>query len=113
MFCQKTCMTAVDLERCFAYSGPLNQKGGCFAMSIHGKVPMFKMKANRGSLIAAVVVLLLGVAFFFEGHRDPGNIPLQRHADLVFAISVVIAGLLIIVATGRMWFGHLWHDRYK
>ena len=27
-------------------------------------------------------------------------------------ISIVVAGLLVIVATSRMWFKHLWHDRY-
>ena len=82
-------------------------------MYTHGKVPMFKMKPHKGSLLAAAVVLLLGALFFFEGHRDPGDIPAQEQSRLVFVISIVVSGLLIIIATGRMWFGHLWHDRYR
>ena len=77
-----------------------------------GKVPIFKMKPQRGTLWLAVIVFLLGLAFFFEGHRDPGDIPAQERSRLVFAISVVVAGILLIISTGRMWFKHLWHDRY-
>ena len=65
-----------------------------------------------GTLTIALVVLLLGVLFLFEGHRDPGDIPAHNRSNLVFAVSVVISGLLFIIATGRMWFKHLWHDRY-
>ncbi|VGO17648.1 hypothetical protein PDESU_06249 [Pontiella desulfatans] len=79
----------------------------------HGKVPMFRMKPNKGTLAIAIVVLLLGVLFFFEGHRDPGDIPAHERANLLLAISVVVSGLLFIVSTGRMWFKHLWHDRYR
>lgn len=81
-------------------------------MSGRGKVPMFKMKPSLGTLIMAIIVLLLGVLFFYEGHRDPGDIPAQNRSNLAFAVSVIISGLLFIVATGRMWFKHLWHDRY-
>lgn len=82
-------------------------------MNTHGKVPMFKMKPHKGSLLMALGILLLGILFFVEGHRDPGDIPAQERAKLVLAISIVIAGLLLIIATGRMWFTHLWHDRYR
>ncbi|WP_136083136.1 hypothetical protein [Pontiella desulfatans] len=74
---------------------------------------MFRMKPNKGTLAIAIVVLLLGVLFFFEGHRDPGDIPAHERANLLLAISVVVSGLLFIVSTGRMWFKHLWHDRYR
>lgn len=82
-------------------------------MNSHGKVPMFKMKPHKGSLLAAAVVLLFGVLFYFEGHRDPGDIPAQERSKLILALSIVISGLLTIIATGRMWFSHLWHDRYR
>jgi hypothetical protein len=77
-----------------------------------GQVPMFKMKPNKGTLIGALVVFLLGALVFFEAHRDVGNIPAQERAKLFFAIAIVISGVLLIVSTGRMWFKHLWHDRY-
>ena len=79
----------------------------------HGKVPMYKMKPNRGFLMAALLVLLLGLLFFYEGRRDPGDIPAHNRANLMLAVSIVISGLLFIVSTGRMWFKHLWHDRYR
>ncbi len=82
-------------------------------MSTPGKVPMFRMRPQLGTLVAAVVVLLLGLAIYYEAHQDPGNLSGQRIANLALAACVVIAGLLAIVSTGRMWFGHLWHDRYK
>jgi hypothetical protein len=82
-------------------------------MYTHGKVPMFKMKPHKGSLLAAVVVLVLGIMFFFEGHRDPGDLPAQERSKFIFVLSIVISGLLVIVATARMWFAHLWHDRYR
>lgn len=82
-------------------------------MNTHGKVPMFKMRPQKGTLIAAICVLVLGALYFFEAHRDPGDIPAQDRAHLIFAVSVIVSGLLLIIATGRMWFSHLWHDRYK
>jgi len=82
-------------------------------MNTPGKVPMFKMRPLKGMLIAAVCVLVLGLLSFFEGHRDPGNLTAHQDANLILAICIIISGLLIITATGRMWFGHLWHDRYK
>ncbi|MDF7822956.1 hypothetical protein P4B35_02945 [Pontiellaceae bacterium B12227] len=73
---------------------------------------MFKMRPNMGTLTMAIVVLLLGALFLYDGHRDPGDIPAHNRSNLIFAISVVISGLLFILSTGRMWFKHLWHDRY-
>jgi hypothetical protein len=58
-------------------------------------------------------MLVLGVLFYFEGHRDPGDIPAQERSNLILAIFIVISGLLFIISTGRMWFKHLWHDRYR
>ncbi len=82
-------------------------------MSTHGKVPMFRMRPQKGTLIAAVCVLVLGAMFFFEAHRDPGDLPAHDRAKLILAGSIVVSGLLIIISTGRMWFSHLWHDRYR
>jgi len=78
-----------------------------------GKVPMFKMKPQRGTMWIAIVVFLLGLAFYYDGHQDPGDIQAHERSNLVFVISIVVSGLLMIVATSKMWFKHLWHDRYR
>ncbi len=84
-------------------------------MPIHnyGKVPMYKMKPHKGFFITAVVILILGLLFFFEGHRDPGDIPAHERSNMVLVVAVIVSGLLFMVSTGRMWFKHLWHDRYR
>ena len=82
-------------------------------MHHYGKVPMFKMKPHKTTLVAAIIVLVLGLLFFFEGHRDPGDIPAHDRSNLILAICVVSSGVLFIISTSRMWFKHLWHDRYR
>jgi hypothetical protein len=74
---------------------------------------MFKMKPNKGTLVASGVVLLLGILFFLDSIRDPGDIAAHGRGKLMLAVSVVVSGLLFIISTGRMWFKHLWHDRYR
>lgn len=78
----------------------------------NGKVPMFKMKPHGGTLWMSIIVLLLGVMTYFEGHGDPGDISAHEKSNLVLMISVVVSGGLMIISTSRMWFKHLWHDRY-
>ena len=78
----------------------------------NGKVPMFKMRPQQGTLGLAIAVLLLGVLAFFEGHKDPGDISAQGRSNFLLTLSIVISGALMIIATSRMWFKHLWHDRY-
>lgn len=77
-----------------------------------GKVPMFKMKPQRGTLWLAIIILCLGVLAFFDGHKDPGDIAAQDRSNIFLTLSIIVSGILMIVATSRMWFKHLWHDRY-
>ena len=77
-----------------------------------GRVPMYKMKPQQGTLWLALIILGLGVVAFFEGHRDPGDIPAHERSNAILAVTIVISGMLLIISTGRMWFKHLWHDRY-
>jgi len=77
-----------------------------------GKVPMFKMKPQRGTLWLAIAILALGCVAFFDGHRDPGDIVAHDRSNAFLAITIVVSGVLLIIATSRMWFKHLWHDRY-
>jgi hypothetical protein len=78
-----------------------------------GQVPMFKMKPLKGPLWAAIAILLFGVACYFNGHSDPGDIPAQERSNATLTVCIVVGGILFIISTGRMWFKHLWHDRYK
>ena len=79
----------------------------------HGKVPMFKMRPHKGLLWGAFFVLLLGTAFFFNGQQDPGNCSAAEQGRFALAVSIVVAGAMVVMATARMWFKHLWHDRYR
>ncbi|MEN7972999.1 MAG: hypothetical protein ABFR47_04100 [Verrucomicrobiota bacterium] len=78
-----------------------------------GKVPMFKMKPQSGTLWLAIAIFILGVAIFYDGHRDPADISAHGRSNLILAVSVVVGGIMLIISTGRMWFKHLHHDRYK
>ena len=82
-------------------------------MSSLGKVPMFKMRPQKGTLACAIVVIMLGGAVYLHALEDPADLDGQARAKLIFAICVVFSGLLTILATARMWFRHLWHDRYR
>lgn len=73
---------------------------------------MFKMKAQRGTLWLAMGIFILGGMVYLDGHKDLGNIPAQDRSQALFAVSIVVSGVLLIISTGRMWFKHLWHDRY-
>jgi hypothetical protein len=70
------------------------------------------MKPQRGTLWLSIIILVIGAVAFWDGHRDPGNIAAQDRSNLFLALSIIISGILMIIATSRMWFAHLWHDRY-
>jgi uncharacterized membrane-anchored protein len=74
---------------------------------------MFKMRPHFGTLWLAIGILFLGVLTYLHALSDPGDIHAHARGKLVLTITIVIAGLLFILSTARMWFGHLWHDRYK
>jgi hypothetical protein len=81
---------------------------------MHGdKVPMFKMKALKGPLWSAVVIILFGTVYFFKAHADPGDIPAHGRSNALLMVCILFSGLLFILSTSRMWFKHLWHDRYS
>lgn len=78
-----------------------------------GQVPMFKLKLPRGPIFGALALVLLGGAVYYKEQRDPGDLESHKMAILIMAVCVVLAGILVIIATARMWYRHLWHDRYK
>lgn len=78
-----------------------------------GTVPMFKMRPSMGPLFGAVVVSLFGVGVYLYADQDPTMIDFKETSKLILAFCVALSGILVIISTGRMWFRHLWHDRYK
>lgn len=73
---------------------------------------MFKMRPQQGTLWLALFVLMMGAIAYLDGHMDPGDIPAQSRSRLILTISIIVSGALMVIATSRMWFRHLWHDRY-
>lgn len=76
------------------------------------KVAMFRMRPRMGFVWAAVGVGLLGglyaVTLRVDSIYDPS---LKIVARLVTMLTLLVSLLLLIIATARMWYGHLWHRR--
>ena len=72
---------------------------------------MFKLKPSGGLLLAALFALIIGglisVCLFQSGY-DSGR---YESFLLSATVTVVITVALVIAATARMWFRHLWHHR--
>lgn len=75
------------------------------------KVPIYRMRPSSGPLIGAGVILLFGIVVCQYAAQDPTMFDFP--SKLILAVCVALSGILVIIATGRMWFKHLWHDRYK
>ena len=75
------------------------------------RVPMFKLRAHRGMLLAAFLVFILGgllsLHFFTVDAYRTGAY--RGSLTLIFTIGLSI--MLVVVATARFWFKHLWHHR--
>jgi len=75
------------------------------------RVPMFKLRAHRGLLTTSFLVLILGgllsLHFFSEDAYTTGAY--RGSLVLIFTVSGFI--MLLIAATARFWFKHLWHHR--
>ena len=78
-----------------------------------GRVPSFRIKPRYGLLITAAVVLLFGVLGYYQALSDPGKTAMEQRGLLMLAVCIIVAGVLVIMGTARLWFRHLWHQRYK
>jgi hypothetical protein len=74
---------------------------------------MFKMKLPMGPFLGAAFILAIGGFAHAYGHQDPGDLDAHRSSSMFLVICIILSGMLVILATARMWFTHLWHDRYK
>lgn len=80
-------------------------------MSPMNGVPMFKLKPSSGLLLSALFALIIGGLFsvyLFQAEYDTGR---SGSGLLAAIVTLVIVVSLVIAATARMWFRHLWHHR--
>ena len=84
-----------------------------------GRVPQFTMRPSpilTGSFIFTLIIgFLLAMSFF---SKEEGTGQYQQQGITVLIITGFICICLIIVATGKLWFPHLWkknstHARHK
>ncbi|MDF7807860.1 hypothetical protein P4E94_10465 [Pontiellaceae bacterium B12219] len=89
-----------------------------FEMS-RGKVPHFSLRphpAVTGALILIITVgLLLALSFFA---KEEGTGVHKHKGILTLMITAVFSICLLIVATAKLWYTHLWkknstHDRHR
>jgi amino acid transporter len=84
-----------------------------------GTVPHFSMRPHpvlTGAIILTVVVGLLVAASFASKEDGAGRY--QHYAVVTLVITGILTVFLLILATSKMWFPHLWkknssHDRHK
>ena len=80
-------------------------------MLMGGGVPMYKIRANKGLLWAALIVLVVGgllAAYFYT--EDAYSLESSRGL-FVLIVTCVLSLFCVIAATSHFWFRHLWHHR--
>jgi hypothetical protein len=77
------------------------------------RVIKYRRRPSRHTLALALFVMAAGAggaAYFMYG--EPRVLPTSPgRAYLCLAAAAVIAGWIVIVATSKLWFKHLWHKR--
>jgi hypothetical protein len=78
-----------------------------------GRTAVFRMRPRWGFLWLAVFVFVIGFMGVLQLKEVAahGDIHAESRASLVWALTIILSGLLVIIATARMWFPHLWHRR--
>jgi len=75
------------------------------------RVPMYKMRANRGLLwVAALVFVIGGLLSVYFFNEDAFSSESSR-GFLALIVTFVLTFCIIIAATSHFWFRHLWHHR--
>jgi len=75
------------------------------------RVPMYKMRANRGLLWAAVIISVIGgliSAYFLTEDAYSSE---SARGIFTLLVTCVLAIFCVIAATSHFWFRHLWHRR--
>lgn len=78
-----------------------------------GHVINFRLRPPKRMFVLAFLILAVGgvVAAYYlsPGQRFLPNA--QSRAHFAIAFSSVLSGCILIVATAKLWFRHLWHKR--
>ncbi len=74
------------------------------------KVPMFRLRADRGMLLAAFLVFVVGGLLSLYFFSEDAYLEACR-GPFVLIFTVCLVAMLLIGATSRFWFRHLWHHR--
>ena len=75
------------------------------------RVPMYKMRPNKGLLWLAVLILVIGgliSAYFFT---EDAYLTESTRGLLALIITCILALFSAVAATAHFWFKHLWHHR--
>jgi hypothetical protein len=71
---------------------------------------MYKQRAKRALLWRAVLIITVGGLLSAYLHQRSYNTS-DRSALFVLLITIILALFMVIAATARFWFRHLWHHR--
>ncbi len=80
-------------------------------MLMGGGVPMYKMRANKGLLWGALIVLAIGgliSAYFINEDAYSSE---SSRGLFTLIVTCVLSLFCVISATSHFWFRHLWHRR--
>ena len=78
-----------------------------------GRVVNFRLRPPKRMFFYALLILAAGggIALYYLS-PERRFLPHSRSmAYLAIAFSVVLSGCLVIIATAKLWFRHLWHKR--
>jgi len=80
-------------------------------MLMGGGIPMYKMRANKGLLWGALLVLIIGglLSAYFYGEDTCSSESSRGLFTLI--VTCVLSLFCVIAATSHFWFRHLWHRR--
>ena len=75
------------------------------------RVPMYRMRANRGMLWTALLIFVVGgllSAYFYTEDAYASESPRGLFTVIVTCVLTIFS---LIAATSHFWFRHLWHHR--
>ena len=78
-----------------------------------GRVINFRLRPSKRMFLLAFLILAAGGAIAAHFLSPERRFLPNARATAYFAIaaSSVLAGCILIIATAKLWFRHLWHKR--